>query len=257
MKAGFIITGRMKSTRLKEKLTLKLLDREVIAWMIDRAKLHFRPEDIVIATSHNPQDDVLETIAKRESIGIFRGHEEDVVERLYLAAAEKGFDYFFNITADCPLFAFDVVDRFKAQFRETQPDFVTSLDLPHGFFIYGIRTKALEKVLAIKKTTQTEVWGDYFYDNPDLFRVETLKVEESEKRPDYRLTLDYPEDLDFFRAVFDHFGESTYKKSSAEILAFLDAHPEIVAINQDCRDRFQQRWEEQRVSNIERDQASE
>lgn len=251
-KTGFIITGRMKSTRLKEKLVLKLLDREVIAWMIDRAKLHFDPKDIVIATSINPQDTILEEIAFREGISVFRGDEEDVVERLYLAAKENGFDFFINITADCPLFGFDVISRFEDLFSMKNPDLITALDLPHGFFIYGLKTSALEKVLEIKKTNQTEVWGDYFYNNPELFSVEKLPIDENEKREGYRLTLDYPEDFTFFEAVFNYFGKKTYTKSSEELLKFLDENPSVVAINESCRNRFQQRWEEQRVSNIER-----
>ena len=67
-KIGFVITGRMKSTRLKKKLTLEILDREIIAHMIDRAKLYFNTSDIVIATSNNPQDTILAEIAKRENI---------------------------------------------------------------------------------------------------------------------------------------------------------------------------------------------
>lgn len=250
-KTGFIITGRMKSTRLKEKLVLKLLDREVIAWMIDRAKLHFNPKDIVIATSTNPQDDILEEIAKREGISVFRGDEDDVVERLYLAAKENGFDFFLNITADCPLFGFDVISRFENLFEEKKPDFITAIDLPHGFFVYGVKTSALEKVLEIKKTNQTEVWGDYFYNNPELFRVEKLPVDQEEKRENYRLTLDYPEDFAFFEAVFHHFGKETYSRSSEEILEFLDKNPAVVAINADCKQQYEKRWNEQRVTKVE------
>ncbi len=256
-KIGFIITGRMKSTRLKEKLILKIQDREMIAWMIDRAKLVFAPEDIVIATSTNPQDDVLREIAEREGVSIFKGDEEDVVERLYQAAREHQFDFFINITADCPLFGFDYIQPIVDLADKTDADLVTSLELPHGIFTYGIKTAAMERVLTIKKTNQTEVWGDYFYNNPDLFKVEKLPVTDSEKRETYRLTLDYQEDFDFFEAVYTHFGKETYAKSSEEIIRFLDENPSVAAINESCRNRFQQRWEEQRVSNIEKKEASE
>ncbi len=249
--AGFIITGRMKSTRLKEKATLKLLDREVIAWMIDRAKLYFQPEQIVIATSDNPQDDILEAIARRESIKVFRGDEEDVVKRLHDAAKANGFDFFINITADCPLFGFDYIAQYEALYARNQPDLITGIDLPHGFFVYGIKTEALAKVIEIKKTNQTEVWGEYFYNNPDLFTVEQLEVAPEDKREHFRLTLDYPEDFAFFEAVFNHFGRDTYRTSSADITAFLDAHPEVVNMNAHCKQNYQQRWDGQRVSNIE------
>jgi spore coat polysaccharide biosynthesis protein SpsF len=252
MKVGFVITGRMKSTRLEKKLTLKILDREVIAWMIDRAKLYFKDSEIVIATSENPQDDVLEEIANRENIKIFRGHEEDVVLRLYNAAKENDFDYFINITADCPLFGFDYIkDIFELQ-KAKNADLVTSLDFPHGIFTYGIKTEAFGRVIELKKTDNTEVWGDYFYKNPDKFVVEKLLPSSNQKREGYRLTLDYPEDFTFFETVYKHFGKDTYKTSSDDIIRFLDDNPEVVAINNDCKAKYDKRWEAQRVSNIEK-----
>ena len=82
MKIGFLITARMKSTRLPLKLTLKIHDREIIALMIDRLKLCNCVDEIIIATSTNSQDDVLCQIAQREHVKCFRGSEADVLERL-------------------------------------------------------------------------------------------------------------------------------------------------------------------------------
>lgn len=251
MKLGFIITGRMKSTRLPKKLTLLLNDREMIRWMVDRAKLVFSPEDIIIATSSNSQDDVLETIAKEESIGVFRGSEEDVVERLYQAALLNDFDYFINITADCPLFGYDYIAKYKEIIEEQQPDLITGLNLPHGFFVYAIKTDAFRKVIELKKTNETEVWGDYFYSNPDLFKVIELPVSENEKR-DYRLTVDYPEDFQVFENVFEHFGDKIVETSSENILRFLDNHPDVAQLNIDCKQKYAERWENQMATQKEK-----
>lgn len=252
MKLGFIITGRMKSTRLPKKLTLKLLDKEVIKWMLMRAKLSFTNDEIVIATSKNPQDDILEEISLEMGTKVFRGHEEDVVLRLYQAAKENNFDYFINITADCPLFGFDYVSQISKIINDDDPDLVTCLDLPHGFFVYAIKTEAMAKVIDIKKTENTEVWGDYFYSNPDKFKIVKMVFDESEKRPDYRLTIDYPEDFEIFEKIFEHFGQDTYKTSSKNILYFLDNNPEIATINKDCKQQYLQRWEQQTATKLEK-----
>jgi len=252
MKLGFIITGRMKSTRLPKKLTIKIKEREVISWMIERAKLRFKKEDIVIATSTNPQDDALEDIANREGIKVFRGGEEDVIKRLYLAAKENKYDAFINITADCPLFGFDLIDSIENALEVEKADLVTQLDFPHGIFTYGIKTSSIEKILEIKKTDQTEVWGDYFYTNPDLFKVVKIDPSAEMIRPDYRLTLDYPEDLEFFKAVYSHFGLNTYKIGSKELVQFLDDNPCIVNINKECKALYQKRWEAQKATEIEK-----
>ena len=64
-------------------------------------------------------------------------------------------------------------------------------------------------------------------------------------RPDYRLTLDYPEDYDFFKKLFDHFGENTYKTSMPDIIKYLDKNPQVVEINKHCEEMFRKRWESQ------------
>ncbi|MGB1307438.1 MAG: cytidylyltransferase domain-containing protein [Oceanihabitans sp.] len=243
MKIGFIITARMKSSRLKKKATLKIFDRELIAWMLDRAKLSTAVSNIVIATSTNPQDDVLEEIAKRESVDYYRGSEEDVIERLYEAAKKFDLDFFINITADCPLFGFDYFEEVISYYKKTNADLITSTDLPHGFFIYGLKTNTLRQIIENKNIKDTEVWGSLF--NKEKFNVKELPVDKNLIRENFRLTVDYPEDFTFFEKVFHGLGEDTYKKTTPELIEFLDAHPEIVAINQECRDMYKKKWTEQ------------
>lgn len=243
MKIGFIITARMKSSRLEKKATLKIFDRELIAWMLDRAKLSNAVSNIVVATSTNPQDDILEEIAIRESVDFYRGSEEDVIERLYEAAKKFDLDFFINITADCPLFGFDYFEEVISYFEKTNADLITSTDLPHGLFIYGLKTNTLKEIIENKKINDTEVWGSLF--NADKFDVRELPVDKNLIRENFRLTVDYPEDFTFFEKVFEGLGEDTYKKTSLEIIEFLDAHPEIIAINQECRDMYKKKWTEQ------------
>ena len=249
MKVGFTITARMKSTRLPKKLTLKIFDREIIALMIDRLKQSEVVDEIIIATSLNPQDEILCEIAARENVKCFKGSEDDVLERLYLAAKEYELDYMLNITGDCPLVAFDFIEKIVQLYKETNADLITSFNLPHGFFVYGLKVEAVKKVLELKKGTDTEVWGTYFIDS-GLFEVQALDVPETFHRKNYRLTLDYPEDFEFFKAVYKGLGEETYKKSSREIIDFLDNHPEIVEINEHCEEKYKKRWESQRKLDL-------
>ena len=242
MKVGFLITARMKSIRLPKKLTLKINGREIISLMIDRLKLCKFMDEIVIATSTNSQDDILLEIAKRENVKCFRGSEEDVLERLYLAARKYKLDYIINITADCPLVAIDFIEKVIDKYKETKADLITSFNLPHGFYFYGIKPEALKKALKIKKGTDTEVWGRYFTDT-GLFKVIDLKFPKDFQRKNYRLTMDYPEDYDFFKVLFDKLGGETYKKSTKQIIEFLDRHPEIVNINEHCEEKYKEKWE--------------
>ena len=111
MKIGFLITARLKSTRLPGKLKLTIDDREMITWMIERLKCAPALDEIIIATSTNPQDKDLCQIAEREGVKCFRGSELDVIERLYKASKEFDLDYVLNVTADCPLVAYYIIEE--------------------------------------------------------------------------------------------------------------------------------------------------
>ncbi|MHA2246020.1 MAG: cytidylyltransferase domain-containing protein [Candidatus Hodarchaeales archaeon] len=245
MKIGFLITARMKSTRLPKKLTLRINDREIIALLIDRLKLCKSLNEIVISTSSNPQDNVLCEIAKREKVKCFSGSEEDVLERLYMAAKEFKLDYIINVTADCPLVSFDFIDNVLDLYKKTNADLITTFKLPHGFYLYGIKVSALKKVLEIKDETDTEIWGAYFT-GTGLFKVVDMDIPTKFQRSNYRLTLDYPEDYDFFKALFNALGKETPNKSTSEIIEFLDNNPEIVQINAHCEEMYQKHYDGQK-----------
>ncbi len=249
MKIGYLITARLKSTRLPNKLRLKILNREIICWMIDRLKLSNELSDIIICTSTNHQDDALEEIAKQEKICVYRGSEEDVIQRLYEAALFFNLEYVLNITADCPLVSIEYISKIIETYNNTNADLIRCLDLPHGFFSYGIKVKALQKVCEVKGSANTEVWGRYFTDT-GLFNVINLEIPLELQRSDYRLTLDYKQDFEFFQAIFMHFGKETYKKGIVEIISYLDNHPEIVEINKDCKQAFQKNWNSQNTIRL-------
>lgn len=244
MNIGFLITARMKSTRLPKKVILKIHDRELIAWMIDRIKLSPIVNEIIIATSTNPQDDILYEISKRENVKCFRGSEEDVVERLYLAAKNYNLDYILAITADCPLVAYDFFKKVVEKYEQTEADLVRSFDLPHGLYLYGIKISAFKRILEIKSTSDTEVWGPYFLNKEYGFKVVDLEIPDDYKRPNYRLTVDYIEDFKVIEAIFDGLGPKTYKKPTIEIIHFLDNNPDIAKINEECKEKFKKKYEE-------------
>ncbi len=81
MKTGFLITARLKSTRLTQKVIPGLNNRPVICEMIDHLKISSVLDRVVLCTSTNPQDKPLVDIA-RENINCFRGSEENAIQFL-------------------------------------------------------------------------------------------------------------------------------------------------------------------------------
>lgn len=245
MKTVFLITARLKSTRLPNKLLQEVCGRPIFAHMIERLKLAKLVDEIVVCTSTNPQDDGLEELAAQQGIGCFRGSEDDVVKRLADAATEHDAEYVLSITADCPFSDPDYADKIVATYEETGADLIRALDLPHGAYSYGVKPAAFRKVLEIKDETNTEVWSRYFTDL-DLFTVLDLPIRNPRHlKPNLRMTLDYPDDLEFFRTVFSHLYEPGKVFSLDEVLDLLEQHPEIVSINSHCAAAYKKRWTRQ------------
>jgi len=241
IKVGYLIIGRLKSTRLPKKLLLEVKGQPILGHMIDRLKLAEKVDDIVICTSTNIQDEPLIQLANQKNVKSFAGDPDDVLARMLCAADEFGYDYILTITADCPLVDPIYADKIVDKYLESNADLIRQFDLPHGAFSYGVKVDALRKVMEIKDSTDTEVWGRYFTDT-GLFDVLDFDVEQFHKRPGLRMTMDYPEDFEFFNAIFDELYDKDKIFLLDQILTLLDEKPEIININKKCGQKFKKRF---------------
>lgn len=238
MRTVFLLTARLKSSRLPHKVLADLVGKPAIVHLLDRVKQMRLIDDVVICTSTNPEDDRLCEIARAEGVGCFRGSEEDVLARLHQSAIQAKADYVVNATADNPLVDPEYVDKMVEYYARHRTDLMTAYQLPRGAYGWGLDVAALGKVCAIKAETDTEVWGEYFT-KTGLFTVHDLEVEPRLRRPDVRLTLDYPEDLALLRELFARLYSPGRIFSLREVVELLDAHPELPAINRHCEQLYQ------------------
>lgn len=228
---GFI-TARTDSSRLPRKMLLPIKGRTVIKHVIDRAKMIRGLEGIVLCTSDRTQDDVLETIAKKEGILCFRGSLEDKLERWRGAAEEFGADYILTIDADDLFFAPELCELAMEQVTRDKVDFLQGpKTLACGAFTYCFSVSALEEVCKMKDSSNTEMMWVYFTDT-GFFKVAELKVPDpiflNER---VRFTLDYPEDLEFFKRVFEELDMKKNTVPLRDIMELLVEKPEIAEIN--------------------------
>ncbi len=229
MKIGFLITARLKSTRLRSKLLLDLNGRTVIERVIDRCKLVSDISNIILCTSVNPQDKPLVEVAKTKEIQYYLGSELDVLQRLSDAAEYYNLDYVINITGENPLFSIKHANLVVAQARKKKYDFIHINNLPIGCAVYGLRPEALKLVCEIKQIIDTEIWGPLI-NRPEIFNVYTIEVDEFFNRPDLRITIDYPEDLEFVSRIYSALNNIN-TPSLHDVLVKLDQNPELLRIH--------------------------
>lgn len=230
MKIGFLITARLKSTRLKFKILKPLNGYSVIDRVIQRAKQIKGCSDIVLCTSRLNQDLPLVKIAKKNDIYYYNGSADDVLKRLLDATTLFEMDYFIGITADNPLFSIYhanlIYDTIK---KNSNLDFIYTTGMPIGANIYAINSKALKTVCSIKQEFDTEIWG-YLINRPEIFNVKEIKVDKKYQNNNFRLTLDEIDDYNFFQKLYNGFP----KKGVIDLLEaykFLLKNPEIPNIN--------------------------
>lgn len=232
MRTAIFITIRMDSSRLPNKTMRTILGKPVLEHIVQRAKLAKEFDDVIVCTTKREIDDQIADLAEKNGAKVFRGSLEDKLERWHGAAQEYHVDYIVTFDGDDLFCDPYLLDKGARQIRAGQYDFIEAPQgLICGSFTYAFTARALAKVCEIKASEDTEMMWTYFKDT-GLFRTGCLEnVEEIYFHDDYRMTLDYPEDLEFFTKIFEHFGCVHNNVPLKEIVEYLSEHPEIPQIN--------------------------
>lgn len=126
-----IVQARMASSRLPGKVMREVMGKPLIALMLERLKLSQKINKIIVATSTDASNDVLCTFLKTQDIEIYRGREEDVLDRFYQAAKLYSAQTVIRVTADCPLIDPKIVDQVVEKYETNSFDYVaTASDAP-------------------------------------------------------------------------------------------------------------------------------
>ena len=204
MKATVVIQVRMGSTRFPGKIMMKLDERFTVLDYVIRQLSHSKSlENIIIATTHLEQDNVIVEYAKNNELDYFRGEPLDVLDRYYKCAKKFSLDTIVRMTSDAPFLDPTIVDKVFSKFQETGCDFVSNNIIrtyPIGIDTEVFSMKTLEKTWnEAKLPSEREHVTTFIKKNKDIFKIYNL--ENNKKIPIYRLTIDRKEDLEFLRAI--------------------------------------------------------
>ena len=120
MKTGIIIQARSMSTRFPQKILKPLpynSSLTVLDQVIRRVKLTKSVDEIIIATTLNSEDNEIAKTAKRNKVQVFRGSENDVLDRYYNAAISRELDIIVRLTSDCPCIDWNIIDNIVKEFK--------------------------------------------------------------------------------------------------------------------------------------------
>ena len=233
LKRVAIIQVRTTSQRLPNKCLLHLFGKTVLEHIIRRLRYAKSIDEICVATTTNTSDDVIEEIAKNAGVHVYRGSEDDVLDRFYQAAKSVRADVICRVTADDPLKDPQVLDKIMQTYSEGRYDYVSNTmkpSYPEGIDIEIFSFKALEKAWQEgNMPSEREHVTPYIWKNPQLFQ--TYNVENSQDLSANRWTLDNAADWVFIQQIYDFL----YRENSIfymdDVLKLLDEHPYLTKIN--------------------------
>lgn len=241
-KVVFVIAARMGATRLPGKVILPLAGRPVICRIVERLKRSKYVDDIIVATTTNPADDVLESICKENGYKCFRGSEADVLSRVAGAAKTCDADIVFRGMADSPMVDWRIVDRLIEILDEGGYDYASNElganPYPVGFDASIFPANVLYEVEKIAKDDVSREHVTYYiYSHPEKYKIYKQQAEGLMLWPELRLTLDTKEDYRLISLIYDNLMGQIEDFSADEIIYFLKQHPECVLINKNIEQK--------------------
>ena len=124
MKVVAVVQARLGSTRLPNKVMATIGDTTLISFLLRRLSESQLIDEIVLATSTNPVNDLLSQHVSDLGYSVVRGSEDDVLDRYLLASNSTSADVVIRITGDCPLVDPDLVDQMLTQFLKANVDYL-------------------------------------------------------------------------------------------------------------------------------------
>jgi len=236
MKVVAVIQARIGSTRLPGKVLLEVMPgRTMLDVTIERLRTCKRINEVIIAVPDSRDNGVIACEAERCGAKVFRGSEEDVLRRYVGAAVAFAADIVVRVTSDCPLSDPAVIDLHVERMQQCwhEVDLVTNMmrqTFPLGISVEAMPLDTLARMDRLSTTTYLrEHVTTIAYERPGLFIVD--HIFDDADRSGMRWTVDYPEDLEFVRAVFRALYSPGKIFSKVDILDFLAKNPDVAKIN--------------------------
>lgn len=238
------IQVRLGSSRLPGKVMKEVCGKPVIGHLLDRLERCRYLDDIGVATSELPENDLIYDYCLSRNMPCFRGSEEDVLSRLLGSLQSLNADIGVVVFGDCPLIDPVIVDEMISAFKEDSTlDFLGN-DLkttyPPGMDVEVFKTSTLKDSHQRATDPAIREHGTLFIRmNPSIYNLKNVEAPTGLNRPDILLGLDTVEDFEVITAVLSFFSRSD-NFSLRDIMEFLDRNPDIKNKNQQVHRRWKQ-----------------
>lgn len=234
-----IIQTRMGSSRLPGKVMLPLAGSPLFIQQVRRVQAASLCGTVVVATTADAADDIIEETCNMHNVLCYRGHATDLLDRHYHAARLYNAHAVVKIPSDCPLIDPAVIDRVIGYYCQHVHlyHYVSNLHpatYPDGNDVEIMHFTTLESAWKnASRPLEREHTTPYIWEHPEKFNIGNVEMEAAvDYSMQYRFTIDYEEDYRFIRAVYEALYKQNPLFSVTDILALLHERKDIYAINQ-------------------------
>lgn len=236
MKVVATLACRVQSKRLYAKpLQFIDIDNEItiLEYLVGFLKTCEGIDEIVLAISEGLENKPFEVLAEKMGLQYVIGPEQDVQQRLIMAAELVGGDIVYRETTENPFVYMDTFDEVLNSHVKNKASLTIIEGLPEGTYYELIDLNALKKAHEEgEERHRSELCTLYMAENPNKFYLQRLHTGSKKlQRPDIRLTVDYPEDLIVVREVYKALKKEGEYIKIEDIIHFLDEHPALKEIN--------------------------
>jgi spore coat polysaccharide biosynthesis protein SpsF len=238
MKVGIVIQARKGSTRLPGKVVMPFYNDDSILSIIVHRILEIYPkEQVILATTESEVDDEVASVGNDLGVHVYRGSEEDVLDRFVQVINKYELSGVVRVCADNPFLDVSSFAQFIEWNEESQADY-TSYGIADGHPTikthFGLWAEYVSASALVKASEMTEEKlyiehvTNFIYGNPDVFEVEIKSLPHNwSKEKNIRFTLDSKEDFDLLADMYCHFIESKIEMTPKNLISYVKKNKNI------------------------------
>ena len=230
-----VIACRINSHRLFAKPLQKIGNEPILKHIIKQIKKSSLINEIVLAISEKNGNQVFEEFAKENNLKFVIGDEIDVLSRLIKAANYTNGSIVFRCTSENPFIYWEKIDSVIKEHIRGNFDYTYIPKIPLGSGFELINKKALE--ISHKngsKKHRSELCTLYINENQKKFKILAYTPPKEMQKPEIRLTVDTPEDLQLARVIFNSIGVKHLIRIK-DIISFLEKNQQLTNLNSDVK----------------------
>lgn len=220
----------MGSERLPGRPSMPLARAPLIVRQIERMARSRRVDRLVVSTTTDPADDVLEAVVRREAIAVHRGPPQDELARLAGALEAYPADHVARVGDDSPLIDPDLIDATLDLHLAENADHTTNRSpgaaWPAGQGVEVITADGLRRLAAESAALRLRD-GDADPALPAPVRWSSLALLAQPDQGEVRWAVESPADYAFVAAVYDALYPANRAFTSADVRRLLETRPDL------------------------------